>query len=193
MKRLDGSVSLPRGISIDQMASIRSRLLEVLEARLGSRALAEDILQAAFVRWMEKGRTLRKEESAVAWLYRLANNLLVDVRRRQAAESRMLGSFSREVDLHVGEQAAEEDSPCLCVGRLLPSLRPEYQRALRAVDVDGRPIAEWARKEQISTNNASVRLHRARRALAQRVRAVCGPCAERMCVGCDCSASGLAP
>jgi RNA polymerase sigma-70 factor (ECF subfamily) len=191
MKRPDRSLTLPGGVWIDELSSIRSRLLEVLESRVGSRALAEDVVQAAFLRWMEKGATLQKEESVLAWLYKLASNLLVDSGRRQAAESRMLGAFSREADLHIGEQDAGSGSPCLCVGRLLPVLKAEYQRALRAVDVDGKPIADWARKEHISTNNASVRLHRARRALARRVRAVCGPCAERMCVDCDCAGSGL--
>jgi hypothetical protein len=35
-------------------------------------------------------------------------------------------------------------------------------------------------------NNASVRLHRARQALARRVRAVCGACADRKCADCSC-------
>ena len=52
--------------------------LAFLEPRLPSRALAEEILQSAFVRAMEKGGALRDEESAVAWFYRVLRNALID-------------------------------------------------------------------------------------------------------------------
>jgi RNA polymerase sigma-70 factor (ECF subfamily) len=69
---------------------------------------------------------------------------------------------------------------------LLALLPPEYRRALRTVDIEGKPLRELARRERISSNNASVRLYRARRALARRVRAVCGRCADQQCVDCTC-------
>lgn len=47
------------------------QFLAFLEKRVGGRAIAEDILQDAFVRGMAKLDGLRNEESAVAWFYRL--------------------------------------------------------------------------------------------------------------------------
>lgn len=46
--------------------------LGFLERRLGDRALAEDILQDAFVKSIEKGGELRDDNSAMAWFYRLS-------------------------------------------------------------------------------------------------------------------------
>jgi DNA-directed RNA polymerase specialized sigma24 family protein len=46
-----------------------------------SRALAEDILQDAFVRGVNKLDTLRSDESAIAWFYRVLRNAIIDHRR----------------------------------------------------------------------------------------------------------------
>lgn len=54
------------------------QFLAFLERRVGSRAMAEDILQEAFVRSMGKLDTLRSDESAVAWFYRLLRNAIID-------------------------------------------------------------------------------------------------------------------
>jgi RNA polymerase sigma-70 factor (ECF subfamily) len=167
-----------------ELLSIRSELLAFLETRLGSQQLAEDVLQAAFVRCIEKRATLRRDENIIPWFYALLGNSLVDVGRRRAAEWRVLEVFGREADLHSTPESPLH--PCPCIARLLDQLKPEYRRALRIVDVDGQSVAELARRERISANNASVRLHRARRALARRVRAVCGPCADLKCVDCSC-------
>jgi RNA polymerase sigma-70 factor (ECF subfamily) len=169
-----------------QLAAIRSELLAYLEARTGSRQTAEDVLQAAFVRCLEKRTTLRHDDKVVAWFYALLGNAIVDLGRRRGAESRALQAFAREIDLHLDAVPAPLRRDCLCIARLLELLKSDYRRALRTVDIDGEPLSELARRERISSNNATVRLHRARRALARRVRAVCGPCADRQCVDCTC-------
>lgn len=171
---------------------MRMNLLTFLEARVGSRELAEDVLQTAFVRGIERGHAIRRDESIVAWFYALLSNSLVDAGRRRAAEARALAGFRREVDLHVAIEPEVHRQVCLCVGRLLGTLKLEYGRAVSTVDLQGKPLNELARRERISANAAAVRLHRARRALARRVRAVCGPCADRGCVDCTCPRPGEA-
>jgi RNA polymerase sigma-70 factor (ECF subfamily) len=172
-----------------ELASIRSELLAFLEMRTGSKQAAEDALQAAFVRCIEKRSTLRREDKVVAWFYALLANSVVDLGRRRGAESRALQALSREIDVHAGPVADLPRRECLCIARLLPLLKPDYRRALRTVDIDGEPLSELARRERISGNNAAMRLHRARRALARRVRAVCGPCADSKCADCFCRAA----
>jgi RNA polymerase sigma-70 factor (ECF subfamily) len=175
-----------RAFAVKKLASIRSELLAYLQTRAGSRQAAEDVLQAAFVRCLEKSAALRDDEKLVAWFYALLGHAIVDLGRRRDAESRALRAFAREFDLHAGSDPDARRKACLCIARLLELLKPDYRRALRTVDVDGEPLSELARRERISANNASVRLHRARRAIARRVRAVCGPCADRQCADCTC-------
>jgi RNA polymerase sigma-70 factor (ECF subfamily) len=176
-----------RASAAADLASIRPELLAYLQKRTGSRQAAEDLLQSAFLRCIEtQAVRLPRDEKLIAWFYALLGNALVDLGRRRGAESRALQAFARQIDLHVGSDPDERRKVCLCIARLLEMLKPDYRRALCAVDVEDEPMRELARRERISNNNATVRLHRARRALARRVRSVCGSCADRHCTDCTC-------
>jgi len=83
-----------------------------------------------------------------------------------------------------GAEAFEE--ACRCILGLAETLRPEYAAALRRVDVEGTAVQDFAREAGITANHASVRLFRAREALAKRLRATCRTCAEHGCLDCVC-------
>ena len=57
--------------------------LAFLERRVESRAVAEDILQAAFARGLERGAGVN-DEKVVAWFYRILRNALIDHYRRRS-------------------------------------------------------------------------------------------------------------
>lgn len=161
--------------------------LAFLERRVGSRAEAEDILQAAFVRGIEKSGSIRDAESAVAWFYRLLRNALVDHYRRSGTERRV---FSPES----GDDAAAYETEirgeiCTCIRSLLPALKAEYGEMIQRVDLDEEPIAGAAAALGITTNNATVRLHRARAALKEQLQRSCGTCATHGCLDCGCGGS----
>ena len=77
---------------VDVLVERRRRFLQFLEPRVGSRAVAEELLQAAFVKVVERGSELRDGESAVAWFYRLLRNALVDFYRHRDAERRAIAA-----------------------------------------------------------------------------------------------------
>ena len=66
------------------------------------------------------------------------------------------------------------------------TLKPEYEAALREVDVEGTAVTAFAERHGLSPSNAGVRVFRARQALRQRVRQSCGTCAEHGCLNCTC-------
>jgi RNA polymerase sigma factor (sigma-70 family) len=72
--------------------------LAYLERRVGDRALAEDILQDAFVRLADRPDQAPAEEAIVPWFYRVLRNAAVDQFRRRGAAARALESFARELD-----------------------------------------------------------------------------------------------
>ena len=164
------------------------RFLAFVERRVGSREVAEDIVQNAFVRGLEGTSRLRDEDSAVAWFYRMLRNALVDHWRRRSAEQRATDRLAEEEE-ETAPPADQElmDTVCACVGDLLQTLKPEYAEALRRVDLDDKSVKEFAEAAGISANNASVRLFRGREALRQQVRRACGTCAEHGCLDCHCS------
>src|SRR5687768_981204 len=62
---------------VERWVAAHRDFLKFLEPRVASRTVAEELLQNAFVRALERGGSIRDEESAVAWFYRLLRNALV--------------------------------------------------------------------------------------------------------------------
>lgn len=166
------------------------QFLAFLERRVGSRAVAEDILQEAFVRGLGKLDSLRDAESAVAWFYRVLRNAVIDYRRRGQTISRGLDSFAAEVEKSVAPDAETARVLCRCVGTLAETLKPEYAEALRRVELEGLQVKDFAAQSGISSSNAAVRVFRAREALRKQVARACGTCAEHGCFDCTCGSSG---
>lgn len=165
-----------------------ARFLAFVERRVGSREVAEDILQEAFVRGIERASALRNSESAVAWFYTVLRNAIVDHYRRRSAEER---AFERAAGLEdESEPPVDEemmDTVCKCVTALLDTLKPEYADALRKVELEEMSVSGWAAEAGISANNASVRLHRAREALKRQLVLACGTCVTHGCLDCTCT------
>lgn len=163
--------------------------LDFLERRLGNRALAEDILQEAFARGIDKLAELKKDESAVAWFYRVLRNSVVDHYRRHASASRRLEAFAMELETQTEPSKEVEGVVCKCVSQLANTLKPEYAEAIKRIEVDGLPVKEFAAEMGISNSNAAVRVFRARDALRKQVVKACGTCAVHGCMDCTCGGS----
>lgn len=161
------------------------RFLAFLERRLGTRADAEEVLQSAYARALEHAPD-HGGEDLVAWFYRVLRNALVDRARRREAEQRATERLARELD--EGHDPELRDAVCGCMHDLLPAMRPAYADVVRAVDLEQRPLAEVAAGQGITVNNATVRLHRARRALREQLLRSCGACATHGCLECSCRA-----
>jgi len=188
MRDVEGVEELNPGV-VEALVGNHRRFLAFLERRVGNRALAEELLQAAYVRTLEKGGDLEEGEGAVAWFYRLLRNALVDHYRRNAAEGRALEREAREAS-ELGPDPELTQTVCACIHDLLPALKPEYARLVRQVDLEGRSVPEVAQEAGITPNNAGVRLHRARQALKKQLERSCGTCASHGCLDCTCGKPG---
>lgn len=174
----------PANAIVERLVAQRHDFLGFLQRRLGSRALAEDILQDAFARSVTKVEQIESEESAVAWFYRVLRNAVTDHRRRAGAAQRQLDALSRE--LEAAPEPELHGAVCGCVGGLAKTLKPEYAAALLAVEVEGMPVKEFAESAGITAGNAAVRVFRAREALRLQVKRCCGSCADDNCSDCNC-------
>ena len=169
-----------------QLVDNHHQFLGFLERRLGDRALAEDILQDAFVKSLEKPVEVRDETSSIAWFYRTLRNAVIDHYRRNGARNRAFEALAREMEGAVEPPLELRDAICGCVTRLAATLKPEYEQAIRRIDVDGAPVQDFAAEAGITANNASVRVFRAREALRKQVKTSCGTCADHGCLECSC-------
>ncbi len=169
---------------LNELFEHRGKFLAFLAARVSDPATAEDILQAAYTRTLEKGGQIQKTESIVAWFYRVLRNALTDHYRRDAARGRAHERLCAETaDSYEMEQRSKL---CTCIEGVLRTLKPEYRLALERIDLRNESIADFARAEHTTLNNVSVRLHRARRAASKRLIQVCGSCADHKCLDCSC-------
>ncbi|MBK8975051.1 MAG: sigma-70 family RNA polymerase sigma factor [Planctomycetes bacterium] len=172
---------------LHELVAMHREFLGFVDRRVGDRALAEDLVQDAFVKSLERGGELRDDESARAWFYRVLRNAIVDRQRRTSSASGRLAKLADEL------QRAEEDRTdaadreiCQCVARLIDTLPADQATALRRIELDGIPVKQFAAESSIGESNAGVRVFRARKALRERVTRSCGTCAEHGCFDCSC-------
>jgi RNA polymerase sigma factor (sigma-70 family) len=163
-----------------------ARFLAFLRPRVGSAEAAEEILQAAFVKGLEKQGGIRDGESAVAWFYRLLRNALVDHYRRRDVERRGNERYANETPESEELDVSIRGEVCACMDALIPTLKSEYADVLRRVELEGRSVIDVAAELGVTANNAAVRLHRARQALKKRLEQTCGTCTEHGCLECTC-------
>ncbi len=154
--------------------------------RVGDDELAADAVQEALLRALKAEPSLSHDENLLAWFYRILRNVLTDLHRRRAAQSRALERFTSEVAIDREEETALEQTACVCFRGLLPAMRPEYAEVLRLSDLEGQPSEAVAKEIGVSRNNLKVRLHRARRQLRERLEQTCQLCAARGCLDCNC-------
>jgi DNA-directed RNA polymerase specialized sigma24 family protein len=115
----------------------------------------------------------------------------VDVYRSRAIEFKKTDRFLQEL-IAAGEDktpALDElrSSVCACLQRLLPNIRPSYAELLQRVDLQGQSVAAVAQELQVTPNNLTVRLHRARLALRTILEKSCGVCTKHGCLNCTCN------
>jgi RNA polymerase sigma-70 factor (ECF subfamily) len=171
---------------IAELMGERARFVRLARSRVATEADADDVVQRALIRAAERADQLADARRARAWFYRILRRAIVDHHRSRTPET--------SVDMLEYEPAAEVDGPrapaCGCAVRLLADLRPAYADVLRRVDFDGDDPSAVANALGLSMTNLYVRLHRARRALRERVVGHCGVSSIAPCLECTCRGKG---
>jgi RNA polymerase sigma-70 factor (ECF subfamily) len=169
---------------LDELSGERARFVQLARRRVATPSDAEDVVQRALMRAAERAAQLDDAGRARAWFYRILRRTIVDHHRARPREA------SEDALEH--ESAAPDDAPrapaCRCALKMLGELRPAYAEIVRRLDVDEEDPAAVARALGVSMTNLYVRLHRARRALRERVTGHCGVSSMAPCLECTCDA-----
>ena len=152
----------------------RHRHLRYLQARLRCREDAEDTLQDFTIRAL-KGAGRVREDRIDAWLSVSLRNALFDRYRRQSSRRRLSEAAAAE-PAACAEPDVIEEVPSSCLSISIAALKPSYATVLRRAELEEVSIADLAHELSLTTNNTTVRLHRARAALRRLMHLRCTAC-----------------
>lgn len=130
--------------------------------RVSDREKAKDIAQVTFVRlwdYMSQGKEI---ENMRAFLYRIANNLIIDEYRKKKEDS--LDKMRDEEGFDIGfdpRHDTETKDEYTRMMELLEYLPDKYREALVMRHIDGLSVKDIAHLTHESENVISVRIHRA--------------------------------
>ena len=174
-------------MALEEKERLAAALMPQLEAfvnfarkRVADPELAADVVQDSLLKAMKSAETLREDENVVAWFYRILRNSIIDLYRRRATQAKAMEELAL---LPSGEDHA---ALCRCLEGLMETLKPEYAEVIREVDLKDRSLSEVAKEIKATTNNLTVRLHRARNQLRERLEQTCRLCAKHACLDCTC-------
>ncbi len=147
-------------------------LLGYLRHRLGDHAAADDVLQDVFVKAMRHGQGFCTLDDPRAWLFQVARNALVD-RARTSHPTEPLPQGSAEPVAEPPAQLEPVDALTGCLERTLSELSADDSAIVRACDLQGQTLREFARANGLSLPAAKSRLLRARQRLRDRIATAC--------------------
>ena len=167
-------------------AAHRGAMLRFARRRIRDEALAEDAVQDALVAALSSRQTFQGRSALRTWLIGILNHKIQDVFRR---ESRYVRHGADHGDGDAGEESVHETQAALEAADVLDPVREVGQRRMREelareIDalpanlkdvfvmqvIENLPTDEVCRRLQITEANCWVRLHRARKRLAERMR-----------------------
>lgn len=172
----------------EQLVGSLNEFLAFARGRLGEPELAADAVQESLLKALRNSDQIRDEENVKAWFYRIRRRTIIDLYRRRHVRQRAEDDLQAE--LNAPPDKDEERAVRGCMERIMPALKPEYATLLRRLDLNGEEVALVAESLGITRNNLTVRLHRARQQLRERLEETCRVCAKHGCLDCTCDEAG---
>lgn len=131
----------------------------------GNRELTEDIVQEAYLRALESWKHKSLPDSSLAWLKRVARNILVDYLRKKKWDRRVDSNPQPDTSQRTQKDAIRS----LEVFSAISSLGRKKAKILEAFYYEGMSVREIAEAMSISERAVEGHLRRARRSLKSRL------------------------
>ena len=171
----------------ERLCAARERWLAFARLRVAP-GDAEDVVQAALARALDRVESLRDPDRVEAWFYPILRHAIADHLARLERGARLSEKLEREPAeaLAASPGQADEDAICGCGVELLGGLTPDQREVMERVVLAEEPVSEAAAQMEVTPNAARVRLHRARRLLQERLEEHCGVTTVREAHDCAC-------
>lgn len=127
----------------------------------GIRELTEDIVQESYLRALDNWNRKDPPDSPLAWLKRVARNILIDYLRQRKRDTKA----QSDPDSNSVSRTSKEEFESLEIFSSIASLGRKKARILEAFYYDGMSVREIANEMAISERAVEGHLRRARRSL----------------------------
>jgi RNA polymerase sigma-70 factor, ECF subfamily len=143
---------------------------------------ADDLTQEVFLRAHRRLGSLRTDDAALPWLYRIATNVCYDRFRQRSRMPQLDGRDVSDAPAASSPDTSEEAAPdrivarsemSSCVQQYIEDLSDDYRQVILLHDVQNLTSAEIAAVVGVSVDAVKIRLHRARRKLQGILRERC--------------------
>lgn len=162
-----GSMNDPHSIFLRAYETYSDAIFRHCYFRLSNRERALELMQETFMRVWESIANGRQIEQLRAFLYRIANNLIIDEYRRSYKKTASLDALQEE-GFEPGKEETSEWNTSLdahAALKVVDQLSPAHKEVILLRYVDDFAPKEIAKVLGESENVVSVRLHRATKEL----------------------------
>jgi RNA polymerase sigma-70 factor (ECF subfamily) len=153
-----------------EFEAVYRRHLPAISAYLARRVARDDVEDLAAdvfaIAWRKRTSVAPGEE--LPWLYRIASYQVSNHRRRIAMRRTLLGVLATPDSAPAADALFDTDPELAAAWRTLSA---RHREVLALVVLEEVPVAEAAIALEVSANAVSVRLHRAKKALAEALEA----------------------
>lgn len=158
---------------LSQVVPVRQKLFRFAYRLLGNEDDAEDVTQDALLKVWHQQQRMAELQNPEAWCMRIVRNLALD--RLKAMKYRRAEELERAEELPAGRQqnphlAAEQQDTLNRVHRAIAALPEKYRSIIQLRDIDGFSYQEIAEILEIDMNEVKVNLHRARKAVREKLQ-----------------------
>lgn len=140
--------------------------------RVNNSSDAEDLLQELYIRIHINCNKISTLKSTSAWIYTIAQNLLIDYYRRKGIKP------TDKLDASLAEQFNLESNITIKEGlqdlkSILSDIRKDYYQIIWSVLIQGESISHYATKHDLPINTVKSHLQRAKKILHERIETCC--------------------
>ena len=160
-------------------------MFRFLKRKLRNDADAKDVLQEFYVKALTRFNDLKDEDRLRGWLSQILRSTIADHFRAVTRSDKALETYAAEAALLFDDDEIDFVI-CACLYKMLPTLNPDYADLIWRADLIGEDRSVIAHDLGLSENALRVKLHRARRAMRQRLEQTCLTCIEHGYFQCAC-------
>lgn len=169
---MNGNTETAMPCLLDLWGRIENSLYYWLRKQTHDNELAFDVLQETFLRALQMNRSFCDIENQKAWLYRVANNLLVDEWRKQhRLEPLDINAFSEQEE--TDSEFLVVDSLAQCLPKALACLSDEDRDVIEYCDLHGHSQQEFSNLRNLAISTVKSRIQRARVKLSHHLKTNC--------------------